>query len=63
MIKKDTIKTVIAVADVTSILILGYLILKVYMSYYACFRIFDTFLTIIPLIIIKIGEMLLLKYK
>ncbi len=63
MIKKDTVKVVITVADVASILILAYLILKAYLDYQACFKMFDSFLTIIPLIIIKIGEMLLIKYK
>ncbi|MBU0457782.1 MAG: hypothetical protein ABH824_07785 [Nanoarchaeota archaeon] len=61
--KKETIKTVIIVADISSVLILAYIVMKTYLNDYTCFKIFDMFLTVIPLLIIRIGEMLLERYK
>ena len=62
MIKNETIRFVTVLADITSLIILAYLILKVYLLDYSNFKMFDTFLTIFPLLIVKIGEMIL-EYK
>ncbi len=63
MIRRSTVRFITIIADMTSLLILAYLILKVYLFDYANFKMLDTLLTIIPLLIVKVGEMMLEKYK
>ena len=61
MITKDTIKTVIIVADIASFLILAYIIFKSYLTHYSYFNLSDAYFTILPLFIIKFGEIILRK--
>ena len=62
MLSRDAIRVVIVVADIASLLILAFIVLKTYLFSYNCFNTVELFLTVIPLATIKVGEILLGKY-